>query len=79
MKESEVNECLLEIDDCDENAHCNDKEDGYTCTCVPGYEDANPNNPGRSCLGASCGFCNTHGTCQWDVDAGNTTCLCHAG
>ena len=34
----DVNECLLETDECDANAICTNTEGSYNCTCNSGYE-----------------------------------------
>ncbi|KAK0416184.1 hypothetical protein QR680_012332 [Steinernema hermaphroditum] len=48
-----VNECLdKNLNDCSENAICEDAKEGYTCTCRKGFVDASPNithYPGRIC------------------------------
>ncbi|XP_072043968.1 uncharacterized protein [Amphiura filiformis] len=32
-----VDECVEDIDTCDVNAECHDQDDGYQCTCKPGF------------------------------------------
>uniref|UniRef100_F1KPJ6 Transmembrane cell adhesion receptor mua-3 n=1 Tax=Ascaris suum TaxID=6253 RepID=F1KPJ6_ASCSU len=48
-----VNECLdSSLNDCSENAICEDAKEGYICTCRKGYVDASQNvthYPGRVC------------------------------
>uniref|UniRef100_A0A183D6A3 EGF-like domain-containing protein n=1 Tax=Gongylonema pulchrum TaxID=637853 RepID=A0A183D6A3_9BILA len=48
-----VNECLdSALNDCSENAICEDAKEGYICTCRQGFVDASPNithYPGRVC------------------------------
>ena len=34
----DVNECLLETDECDTNANCTNTEGSYNCTCNLGYD-----------------------------------------
>lgn len=34
---SDINECDLNIDDCSDNADCQDLEGGFTCQCLPGF------------------------------------------
>lgn len=39
-----VNECLdKELNDCSENAICEDAKEGYFCRCRQGYVDVSPN------------------------------------
>ncbi|VDN55231.1 unnamed protein product [Dracunculus medinensis] len=48
-----INECLdAKLNDCSENAICEDAKEGYICTCRTGYVDASLNithYPGRVC------------------------------
>lgn len=50
---TDINECDLEIDDCDFEADCINTDGGFTCECVAGYED-NACNAGWS---QQFGFC----------------------
>ena len=34
----DMNECLLETDECDTNANCTNTEGSYYCTCNQGYD-----------------------------------------
>ena len=34
----DINECTLNIDNCNANAVCADTEGSFTCTCNPGYQ-----------------------------------------
>ena len=34
---SDIDECTTQDFDCDPNAHCENTEGSYTCTCSPGY------------------------------------------
>ncbi|KRX65974.1 Transmembrane matrix receptor MUP-4, partial [Trichinella sp. T9] len=45
-----VNECEnFQMNNCSRYAKCIDKEIGYTCECLEGYHDTNPQSPGREC------------------------------
>ena len=37
MFSSDINECELSLDDCDENAECQDLIGDFECTCNHGY------------------------------------------
>ncbi|XP_071948198.1 uncharacterized protein [Antedon mediterranea] len=37
----DINECLLDTNDCSANADCTDFDGGYNCTCRMGYQDIN--------------------------------------
>ena len=43
---SDINECEMAIDSCDENAECNNTVGSYLCTCTTGYS-----GDGFSCIG----------------------------
>ncbi len=45
----DVDECLRELDDCDENATCNNAQGTFTCTCNAGYS-----GDGVTCTAATC-------------------------
>ncbi|CAB3403060.1 unnamed protein product [Caenorhabditis bovis] len=48
-----INECSSRsLNDCSQNAFCEDAKEGYLCSCRPGYVDTSPNAthyPGRIC------------------------------
>ena len=43
---TDVNECEVGLDNCNENAACSNTERSFTCSCLPGYI-----GDGRSCTG----------------------------
>lgn len=45
---SDLNECILNIDNCDQNAYCNNSLGSFTCTCNDGYT-----GNGVTCTGAN--------------------------
>ncbi|KAK6170352.1 hypothetical protein SNE40_018764 [Patella caerulea] len=74
-KPGPVDECELQVDDCDENAECTDEEDGFTCTCNFGYTG---NENGSICTDNCNGRCSEHGTCNYD-NVGMSFCSCLPG
>ena len=42
----DLDECILELDDCDENAICSNNDGGYNCSCKRNYF-----GNGRLCFG----------------------------
>ncbi|XP_072043967.1 uncharacterized protein [Amphiura filiformis] len=70
-----VDECVEDIDTCDVNAECHDQDDGYQCTCKPGFigngllcEDID------ECTSSPC---MNDGTCETDVNS--YSCRCATG
>ncbi|XP_072046489.1 uncharacterized protein [Amphiura filiformis] len=70
-----IDECMSRnhTDQCDTNAECHDQDDGFHCTCHPGYfgngthcEDINECSP-NPCLNG--------GTCKDEVDSYNCSCV----
>ena len=45
----DVNECDTGTHDCDPNAECFNSDGSYSCTCFPGYEDADGTSGGKNC------------------------------
>ena len=43
---SDIDECQLGSDDCDENAECTNTHASYVCTCKEGYS-----GDGTDCIG----------------------------
>ena len=41
--------CLNDMDDCDKNANCEDMDGSFTCECKDGFQDMQPELPGRIC------------------------------
>ncbi len=79
------NECTNGTHDCSAFAACTDHEPGWSCACLPGYRDTDPDNPGRSCVEIDECAEGTHlcapdgvgGTCS--NTAGSYTCTCDPG
>ncbi|GAA6073924.1 uromodulin-like 1 isoform X1, partial [Tachysurus ichikawai] len=46
---TDVDECALGEVDCSSGAKCENMFGSYTCVCLHGYIDANPERPGRTC------------------------------
>ena len=46
----DIDECLMGLDNCDENARCNDTEGGFTCTCLDGFVGDGFTCSGRLCM-----------------------------
>ncbi|XP_062869876.1 uromodulin-like 1 [Trichomycterus rosablanca] len=46
---TDVDECVLNEDDCSPWAECINIFGSYNCSCLLGYTDANPARPGRTC------------------------------
>jgi len=45
---ADIDECVVNTDDCDANATCHNSEGSYTCTCTSGYT-----GNGHTCSGIS--------------------------
>ena len=48
---TDINECQLKTDNCDNYAVCNNTPGGYNCTCKPGFTDVD--GDGKKCTGVS--------------------------
>ena len=55
---ADVDECTAQVDDCDDNAACQNSKGSFTCTCNSGYF-----GNGSSCLGICNLFTKTHIFC----------------
>ncbi|KHJ44769.1 EGF-like domain protein [Trichuris suis] len=73
----DVDECALGLTNCSAVAICKNEDEGYSCSCPPGYVDGNPSQPGRACAAASCSLCNDHGDCIQNPETGEIGCKCH--
>ena len=64
---TDVDECAAGTDTCSSNSYCENKVDGFDCTCYPGYVKSGDNCVNvNECLGVNA--CNkTLGTCT-DTD-----------
>uniref|UniRef100_A0A3Q3IJ82 EGF-like domain-containing protein n=1 Tax=Monopterus albus TaxID=43700 RepID=A0A3Q3IJ82_MONAL len=49
----DLNECAPGTNDCSQWATCNNTWGSYTCACLDGYTDKNPERPGRFCEGST--------------------------
>lgn len=45
----EIDECALELDDCDENAICKNTKQSFICECKEGFK-----GDGKECIGKIC-------------------------
>ncbi|XP_061105444.1 uromodulin-like 1 [Conger conger] len=45
----DYDECDKKEDDCSSNANCTNTWASYTCVCLEGFTDADPERPGRTC------------------------------
>ena len=80
-----VNECILDLDDCSDKALCMDSSgtiEGYTCECFDGFLDDDANNAGRTCTDIDecsdgSNDCNENATCT--NTSGGFTCFCNSG
>jgi hypothetical protein len=73
----DVDECELELDDCHENASCNNVPGGFECSCEAGYD-----GDGTTCADVNeCELelhdCDENASC--DNTAGGFECSCEAG
>ncbi|CAD5215235.1 unnamed protein product [Bursaphelenchus xylophilus] len=73
------NWCTLGLHNCSKVADCIMLEEDYTCKCWDGYNDTNPEVPGRFCAAAYCGECGEHGACVTNPETQNVTCVCTEG
>ena len=48
---TDINECQLKTDNCDNYAVCNNTPGGYNCACKPGFADVDED--GKKCTGVS--------------------------
>ena len=48
---TDINECQLKTDNCDNNANCTNTPGGYNCTCKTGFTDVD--GDGKNCTGMS--------------------------
>ncbi|XP_030603045.1 uromodulin-like 1 [Archocentrus centrarchus] len=46
---NDINECASGENDCSQWATCNNTWGSYTCVCLVGFTDNNPERPGRAC------------------------------
>ena len=51
----DVDECMMGLDNCDENARCDNTDGGFTCTCLDGFV-----GDGVMCTGESYMFATRH-------------------
>uniref|UniRef100_A0A183C216 EGF-like domain-containing protein n=1 Tax=Globodera pallida TaxID=36090 RepID=A0A183C216_GLOPA len=76
----DVDECALGLHNCSTYATCTNLPDGYTCQCPAGWEDGNPELPGRICASKLCAQCSEHGSCIPDpANSTNVVCQCFDG
>jgi MYXO-CTERM domain-containing protein len=73
----DIDECVLNTDDCDPLATCTNTPGSYTCGCNPGYEGngAMCSDIDECALGTN--NCHDHATCT--NMPGSFTCMCHNG
>ncbi|KAL3070193.1 hypothetical protein niasHT_039386 [Heterodera trifolii] len=76
----DIDECALGLHNCSAYATCTNLPDGYTCQCPAGWEDGNPELPGRICASKLCAQCSEHGSCIPDpANSTNVVCQCFDG
>ena len=46
----DVDECMMGLDNCDENARCDNTDSGFTCTCLDGFVGDGVMCTGRLCV-----------------------------
>ncbi|ESO93387.1 hypothetical protein LOTGIDRAFT_119662 [Lottia gigantea] len=70
-----IDECRLDLDDCDDDAECLDEEDGFSCVCNFGFTG---NLNGSVCIDNCDNRCDIHGQCHY-YNNGNSFCSCQDG
>ena len=48
---TDIDECVEELNNCSEHAHCMDTEGGFRCRCNLGFRDISVNQDGTNCTG----------------------------